>query len=51
MSKHTYEAIASNYNLWTEFFDVDATMTEAEFDAYTVEEKIQMQVDAFGEEE
>ena len=45
MSKHTMngptcEKIASSFHLWGEYIDPMATMTEAEFDAMTVEERV-----------
>ena len=52
MSKqHTYEQIANDYALWVEFVDVDAAMTREEFEALSTEEKVDLQVEAFGEEE
>lgn len=45
---HTYEKIASNYGLWQEFVDPHHQMTQAEFDALTTEQKVQIQVAAFG---
>jgi len=51
MSKqHSYAEIAQDFSLWGEYVDRDATMTEAEFDALSVEQKIALQVEAFGEE-
>lgn len=46
----TYAAIASDWNLWAEYVDPSATMTEAEFDALPVEGKIAIQTACFGEE-
>ena len=46
----TYAAIASDLNLWGEYVDPEATMTEAEFEAMSVEEKIAVQIECFGEE-
>lgn len=34
--------MAQSWNLWCEYIDPDATMTEAEFDAMTVEERIRL---------
>lgn len=45
---HTYEKIASDYRLWQEFVDPHHQMTQAEFDALTTEQKVQIQVAAFG---
>ena len=46
-----YTEVAQNWNLWIEYVDTDATMTRAEFDALSVEQKVQMQIDAFGPDE
>jgi hypothetical protein len=46
----TYEQTASNYELWGEYVDPHATMTEGEFDAMSHEELVQMQIDIFGPE-
>ncbi|WP_301152111.1 hypothetical protein [Metapseudomonas otitidis] len=48
--QHTYEEIANNYRLWVEYVDTDAAMTEEEFEALSTEEKVKLQVEAFGEE-
>lgn len=48
---HSYEEIANDYSLWIQFVDSDATMTEAEFEALSIEEKVKLQVDAFGAEQ
>lgn len=48
--QHTYEEIANDYRLWIEFVDVDASMTEEEFNALSTDEKIRLQVEAFGKE-
>lgn len=49
-TQRTYAEIANNFRLWQEFVDTGATMTEAEFDALTLDQKVAMQVDAFGPE-
>lgn len=49
MSK-TYEQIANDWALWNEFVNTDATMSRDEFDALTVEQKVALQVEAFGPE-
>lgn len=49
-SQYTYEQIAEDFRLWGEYFDTNAEMTEDEFNALSTEEKVQMQVEAFGEE-
>ena len=48
---HTYEEIATDWNLWAEFVDPSGESTEEQFNAWTVEEKIAIQVDIFGAEE
>ena len=47
----TYAQVAADWNLWNEFVNTDATMTREEFDALTVEQKVALQVEAFGKEE
>lgn len=49
-SQYTYEQIAEDFRLWGEFVDPNAEMTEEEFDALSTEEKVKLQVEAFGEE-
>lgn len=51
MSKHTYEQTAESYELWCEYVDPHATMTEEEFNELSTAEKIEMQEDMFGKEE
>lgn len=46
----TYQQTASDWSLWREFVDTDATMTREEFDALSVEAKIALQIEAFGVE-
>lgn len=48
--KHTYAEIAADYQLWVEFVDTGAAMTEAEFDALSIDRKVALQVEAFGPE-
>ena len=43
--------IAADINLWNEYFNVDAMMTDEEFYAMSEEERLKMLVDAFGEDE
>ena len=51
MSKqYTYAEISTDFNLWIEYVDADATMTKTEFDALTTEKKVEIQVQAFGPE-
>lgn len=49
-NKYTYAQIASDFRLWCEFFDTGAEMTEAEFNALTIDQKVELQVKAFGPE-
>ncbi len=52
MSKqYTYEQIANDYNLWGEYVDTAATVSEDEFEQMTTEEKVEMQVEMFGADE
>ena len=46
----TYARIANDWNLWAEYVDPAATMTEAGFDALTISEKVAIQTDCFGAE-
>jgi len=48
---HTYAEIAADYRLWQEYVDTDATTTEAEFQAMSIDAKIALQVEAFGPEQ
>lgn len=48
MTTYTNYEIASDFELWGEYFDPMATMTEADFNALTVEEREAMIVEAFG---
>ena len=50
-NKRTYEQTAKSYDLWCEYVDPNATMTEAEFNELSTEEKVKMQEDMFGKEE
>ncbi|MCO7643667.1 hypothetical protein NJI34_43695 [Pseudomonas sp. S 311-6] len=49
-ANYTYEQIANDFHLWGEYVDPDAAMTEDEFNALTVEQKVALQVEAFGPE-
>lgn len=51
MKTYTYSEISNDWNLWCDYVDPDASMTEDEFDAMTVEERIQMMIEMFGEED
>jgi hypothetical protein len=50
MTSPTYAEIAGDWNLWCDYVDPQATMTEAEFDAMSHEELVKMQIDIFGPE-
>ena len=43
--------IAADINLWNEYFNVDAMMSDEEFYAMSEEERMEMLVAAFGEDE
>lgn len=49
--KYSYTETATDWNLWTEYVDPEATMTEEEFNELSVEEKVAMQVQCFGQED
>jgi hypothetical protein len=52
MSKqYTYEQIANDYNLWGEYVDTAAAVSEDEFEQMTTEEKVEMQIEMFGADE
>ena len=51
MQSPTYQQIAESFRLWQEYADRDGTMTEAEFDALTVEQRIEILTQAFGADE
>jgi hypothetical protein len=48
MTHLTYAEIANNWSLWIEYVDPDGNMTREEFDAMTTDQKIALQVEAFG---
>ena len=45
----TRTEIATNWTLWNEYVNTDATMTRDEFDALSTEEKLALQAEMFGE--
>lgn len=47
MKRYTMQEIAKNFDLWAEYVDPSATMSLAEFDALSVEEKVEMQREMF----
>lgn len=44
----TYAEIANSWALWIEYADPDGNMAREEFDAMTTDQKIALQVEAFG---
>lgn len=51
MSKqYTYKEIAADRQLWMEYVDPSATMTEEEFEQMSIEERIKLQSDIWGKE-
>ena len=51
MSKqYSYEQIASDYALWSQFVDFYGVMGEGKFNLLSVARKIQIQIEAFGPE-
>jgi|JI10StandDraft_1071094.scaffolds.fasta_scaffold1865152_2 hypothetical protein len=51
MQHPSYEEVATDWELWCDYVDPSATMTKEQFDEMTTEEKIQMQIECFGEED
>lgn len=51
MAHATYTEIATDWNLWNEYVNTDANMDRAEFGRLTTEQKITLQVEAFGPEQ
>ena len=47
----TYAEIADNWELWSEYVDYHATMSESEFDAMAHDQRIETIFSCFGEEE
>ena len=47
---YTCEDKASNFELWGEYIDPDATMSELEFNALTVDEKLNIIHEVFPNE-
>ena len=50
MTTKTYREIAESFDLWGEYVDPAATMTRAEFDALTIDERINIITETFGRE-
>ena len=51
MNAHTNTDIASSYALWVEYFDVDGSMSEAEFNNMSTEQKLALIRAAFGDDQ
>lgn len=49
-ANYTYAEIAADFSLWIEFVDTDATMSREEFNAMSIDEKVNLQIEAFGPE-
>lgn len=49
-TKYTNAEIAANLNLWNEYFNTSAMMTDEEFHAMIYDERLKMLMDAFGED-
>lgn len=47
-SRYSYEQIAEDFALWSEFVDPNAWMTKEEFDELSTIQKVKIQTDAFG---
>jgi hypothetical protein len=50
MNHPTNEQIASDYELWGEYVDPQNTMTEEQFNALTIDEKLRMIASIWTEE-
>jgi hypothetical protein len=48
--KYTYEQIAKSFELWQEYVDTSGIMSYSDFEAMSVEERVQFQVNCFGAE-
>jgi hypothetical protein len=48
MPKYTNREVAEKFDRWQEYFDPSATMTEAEFDALTLDEREALVEEVFG---
>lgn len=44
---YTYTEIATDFDLWREYYDTDAEMSREEFDSMSIEQKVNLQKDAF----
>lgn len=50
MTKYTNAQIAADLNLWNEYFNTSAMMTDDEFHAMSYDERLKMLNDAFGDD-
>jgi hypothetical protein len=50
MSSHSYDKIASSFELWQEYVDPDATTSEEEFDAMGYAGRMALMVETYGPE-
>ena len=48
MPKYTNREVAAHFEIWAEYYDPSQTMTEAEFDALTIDQREAMVEEAFG---
>ena len=48
---HTYAEIASSFELWQEFVDLDGTTIRDEFDAMSHADRVATQIEMFGPED
>jgi hypothetical protein len=47
---YSYNEIAQDFTLWQEYVDTDGVTSKDEFDAMTIVQKVQIQIDTFGPE-
>lgn len=51
MSSHSYDELASSFELWQEYVDPDATTSEEEFGAMGYEGRMKLLVETYGPED
>lgn len=51
MNQHTNNEIATSHALWVEYVNADGTITRAEFDAMSTEQKLALVEAAFGSDQ
>nr|7VZM_A Chain A, AcrIE4-F7 [Pseudomonas citronellolis] len=49
-TQYTYQQIAEDFRLWSEYVDTAGEMSKDEFNSLSTEDKVRLQVEAFGEE-